>query len=253
MSEPVVQPARERDLGGLVAVVTGASSGIGEATARTLAAAGVVVALLARRADRLETLAREIRDAGGVADPIEVDVTDPTAVRAALDAVAERHGGIDVVVNSAGVALSGLAAESDITDWQTMLDVNIGGVLHASHAALPHLLAAAGGPRGVADLVNISSASGRRVPKAQSNVYAATKHAVGAFSEAMRQELGPQGVRVGLVEPGYVATEMTAGHDFGTHDALQAEDVADAIVFMVTRPPHQGINEILTRAVGQVS
>ncbi len=242
-----------RDLSGTVAVVTGASSGIGEATARSLAALGATVTLLARRAERLEQLAQELLDAGGRADPVEVDVTDAAAVRSAVDAVAARHGSLDVLVNNAGVAHSGLAAQADLADWQRMVEVNLGGVLSATHAALPHLRAAAAGPRGVADLVTISSASGRRVPKPESNVYAATKHAVGAFSEGLRQELGPQGVRVGLVEPGFVVTELTAGRDFGEREALAADDVADAVGYMVTRPAHMGVNELLVRAVGQVS
>ncbi|WP_030485432.1 SDR family oxidoreductase [Nocardioides aequoreus] len=248
-----MQPTTARDLSGTVAVVTGASSGIGEATARALSVLGATVALVARRADRLQQLAHELAEAGGQADPVEVDVTDADAVRAALDGVAERHGAIDVLVNNAGVARSGPAAEADLADWQLMVEVNLGGVLNATHAALPHLLAAASGTRGVADLVTVSSASGRRVPKPESNVYAATKHAVGAFSEGLRQELGPQGVRVGLVEPGFVVTELTAGRDFGEREALQAEDVADAIGYMVTRPAHMGVNELLVRAVDQVS
>lgn len=245
-------PHAPRSLADAVAVVTGASSGIGEATARALAADGAHVVLLARRADRLEQLARDIDGAGGTAEPVVVDITDAEQVRTAVDGVAERHGRLDVLVNNAGVALSRLAAESDLADWQQMVDVNLGGVLGASHAALPHLVATAQA-HGVADVVTVSSASGRRVPKPESNVYAATKHAVCAFSEALRQELGPQGVRVGLVEPGFVVTEMTEGHDFGDRDALHADDVAASIVFMLTRPPRHGINEMLMRASGQVS
>lgn len=247
-------PHAPRELSGAVAVVTGASSGIGEATARALAAEGAHVALLARRADRLQALADDIDGSGGTAEPVTVDVTDAEAVRTTIAGVVERHGRLDVLVNNAGVARSRLAVDSDLADWQQMVDVNLGGVLAATHAAVPHLLATAEA-RGVADVVTVSSASGRRVPKPESNVYAATKHAVCAFSEALRQELGPQGVRVGLVEPGFVVTEMTQGEgrEFGERDALHADDVAASIVFMLTRPPRHGINEMLMRASGQVS
>lgn len=244
---------RPRDLSGTVAVVTGASSGIGEATARHLAGLGASVALLARRADRLDQLAEQLRAAGGTAHPVTVDVTDAASVSEAIDSVVAELGSLDVLVNNAGIALSGPAVEADLSDWQQMVEVNLGGVLNATHAALPHLLAAAEGSRGIADVVTVSSASGRRVPKPESNVYAATKHAVGAFSEGLRQELGPRGVRVGLVEPGFVVTELTAGRDFGEREALQADDVADAIGYLVTRPPHVGINEVLLRGVDQVS
>ncbi|MGL5850713.1 MAG: SDR family oxidoreductase, partial [Phycicoccus sp.] len=205
-----------RDLTGTVAVVTGASSGIGEATARALTGQGVTVALLARRGDRLRALAHDLAAGPGAAEPVEVDVTDAAAVRAAVDDVAERHGRLDVLVNNAGIALSTLAVDADLADWHTMVDVNLGGVLNSTHAALGHLVRTAA-EHGVADVVTVSSASGRRVPTPESNVYAATKHAVCAFSEALRQELGPQRVRVGLVEPGFVVTEMTAseGRRFG--------------------------------------
>ncbi|MGL4178814.1 MAG: SDR family oxidoreductase [Dermatophilaceae bacterium] len=245
---------RHRDLAGTVAVVTGASSGIGEATARALAGQGATVALLARRGDRLRALAGDLAGGPGSAEPVEVDVTDAAAVRMAIDDIAERHGRLDVLVNNAGVARSTLAADADLTDWRTMVDVNLGGVLGTTHAALRHLVATAA-EHGVADLVTVSSASGRRVPKPESNVYAATKHAVCAFSEALRQELGPQQVRVGLVEPGFVVTEMTAteGREFGELDALQATDIADSILFMLTRHRRHGINEMLMRAIGQRS
>ncbi|MGL5819688.1 MAG: SDR family oxidoreductase [Phycicoccus sp.] len=249
-----ISSTTHRDLTGTVAVVTGASSGIGEATARALAGQGVTVALLARRGDRLRALAQDLATGPGAAEPVEVDVTDAAAVRAAIDDIAERHGRLDVLVNNAGIARSTLAADADLADWQAMVDVNLGGVLTATHAAIRHLVATAA-EHGVADLVTVSSASGRRVPTPESNVYAATKHAVGAFSEALRQELGAQRVRVGLVEPGFVVTEMTAseGREFGELDALLATDVADSIVFMLTRHRRHGVNEMLMRAIGQRS
>ncbi|GAA1923047.1 SDR family oxidoreductase [Nocardioides lentus] len=240
-------------LDGVRVVVTGASSGIGEATARALATEGATVALLARRTDMLEEIAADIATTGGDARAYQVDVTDAAAVRDTVNSVAADLGAIDVLVNNAGVGSMSLAVDADLDEWHTMVDVNLHGVLHSSHAALPHLVEAAKGARGVADLITVSSASGRRVPKPTSNVYAATKHAVGAFCEALRQELGPQHVRVGLVEPGFVVTDMTSGRDFGELEALEASDVADTIVFMLTRPRRHGINEVLMRAIGQDS
>ncbi|WP_345647359.1 SDR family oxidoreductase [Streptomyces tremellae] len=246
------------------AVVTGASSGIGAAVAEALAAEGASVALLARRRDRLNGLAEAInaRD-GGRAEVYEADVTDPDAVRAAVDAAAGRGGdsnGIDILVNNAGSGTWGPALGAELDDWHATVDVNVGGVLNATHAALPHLARAAdAAPRGVADLVTVSSLAGRRVPGPDSNVYAATKHAVGAFSEALRQELAERHVRVGVVEPGIVVTELTTAGRPHAPDAtrptgyglLQPEDVAAAVVFMVTRPRHVALNEMLVRPTEQ--
>ncbi|ALE78014.1 oxidoreductase [Pseudonocardia sp. AL041005-10] len=243
-------------LDGTTVIVTGASSGIGEATARALAAEGATVALLARRRERLEALATELPRAS--VHP--VDVTDDDALHAAVAAVVEQHGGLDVLVNNAGFGSWGPAAESDVADWRTMIDVNLTGVLSATHAALPHLATAAGGPRGVADVVTISSVAGRRVPSPESNVYAATKHGVGAFCEALRQEYAERHVRVGLVEPGLVASEMTtSGAEYapdatskGERGVLKPADIADAVVYIVTRPRHAAVNEMLVRPVEQV-
>ncbi|GAA4862009.1 SDR family oxidoreductase [Saccharopolyspora rosea] len=248
-------------LNNTTAVVTGASSGIGAAVAEALAAEGAAVVLLARRRDRLTQLADAInaRD-GGRARSYEADVTDADAVRAAIDTAVRDCGGIDVLVNNAGSGTWSPALEAELTDWHAMVDVNLNGVLNVTHAALPHLArAAATHDRGVADLVTISSVAGRRVPRSTSNVYAATKHAVGAFSEALRQELAGQHVRAGLVEPGVVATELTTSGREGAPDAtnptgygvLQPSDIADAVVFMVTRPRHTAINEILVRPTEQ--
>ncbi|MDL5159872.1 SDR family oxidoreductase [Actinomycetospora termitidis] len=243
-------------LDGTTAVVTGASSGIGNATARALAAEGARVALFARRRDKLEDLAREI---GGHAEVHEVDVTDADAVREAIDSVARDHGGIDVLVNNAGYGTMDPASEADLSEWRTMVDVNLNGVLATTHAAVGHLSKAASGARGIADVVTVSSVAGRTVTGPGSNVYAATKHAVGAFSEALRQELAPQHVRVGLVEPGLVDTELTNTGRQNAPDAssasemgvLEADDIADAIVYIVTRPPRTAINEVLVRPVEQ--
>jgi NADP-dependent 3-hydroxy acid dehydrogenase YdfG len=243
-------------LDGTTAVVTGASSGIGNATARALAAEGATVALFARRRDKLEDLAGELGDR---AEVHEVDVTDADAVREAIDAVARDHGGLDVLVNNAGYGTMDPAAEADLGEWRTMVDVNLNGVLATTHAAVSHLDRAAQGQRGVADVVTVSSVAGRKVNGPGSNVYAATKHAVNAFSEALRQELAPRHVRVGLVEPGLVDTELTnTGRDnapdassAGELGVLEAQDIADAIVYIVTRPARTAVNEVLVRPIEQ--
>ncbi|MER7786768.1 SDR family oxidoreductase [Streptomyces sp. NPDC097640] len=245
------------------AVVTGASSGIGAAVARALAAEGATVALLARRRDKLAELAETIntRD-GGRARMYEADVTHADAVRDTIDAVARDCGGVDILVNNAGGGSWGPAVTAELADWHNTVELNVNGVLNATHAALPHLTrAAATHGRGVADIVTISSVAGRRVPSANSNVYSATKHAVGAFSEALRQELAEQHVRAGLVEPGIVATELTtSGHAYTPEAAsvagygpLQPDDIAATVVFMVTRPRHVALNELLVRPTEQTN
>ncbi|MFC5063055.1 SDR family oxidoreductase [Actinomycetospora atypica] len=243
-------------LDGTIAVVTGASSGIGNATARALVAEGATVALLARRRDKLEDLAAEL---GERAEVREVDVTDADAVREAVEGVVRDRGRLDVLVNNAGYGTMDPALEADLAEWRKMVDVNLTGVLATTHAAVSHLTEAAQGPRGVADVVTISSVAGRVVNGPGSNVYAATKHAVNAFSEALRQELGPKHVRVGLVEPGLVDTELTNSGRENTPDAssaselgvLEAEDIADAVVYMVTRPRRTAVNEMLVRPTEQ--
>ncbi|GLZ54216.1 SDR family oxidoreductase [Actinomycetospora sp. NBRC 106378] len=243
-------------LQGTTAVVTGASSGIGEAVTRALVAHGATVAALARRRDRLETLAAELGDA---VVAIEADVTDDDAVRGAIDRVAADHGGIGVLVNNAGYGAWSPALDADLAEWRRMVEVNLTAVLATSHAALPHLVEAATGPRGVADLVSISSIAGRKVPGPASNVYAATKHGVGAFSEALRVELAERHVRVGLVEPGIVTSEMTtSGAEFAPdargaseYRALDPAAIADAVVYMVSRPRGVAVHEMLVRPTEQ--
>jgi NADP-dependent 3-hydroxy acid dehydrogenase YdfG len=248
-------------LDGTVALVTGASSGIGEATARLLAGRGAAVAIVARRADRLETLAAEIEMGGGKALAIEADVTDRRQAEVAVQRTAEELGRLDVLVNNAGVMLLGPILDAPVEEWDQMVQVNLLGLLYTAKAAIPHLLeAAAEGPRQVADLVNISSVAGRQV-RLGSGVYNATKHAVGAFSESLRQEVTERHLRVSLIEPGAVATELTDHNRDQIRDQikqrfagitrLEAGDIADAIGYVVTRPRHVAINEVLVRPTQQ--
>jgi NADP-dependent 3-hydroxy acid dehydrogenase YdfG len=253
--------AVEKELVGTVALVTGASSGIGEAAARNLAAHGADVALIARRTERIEALAGELRQTGARALPIEADVSDREQAEAAVVQAAGELGRLDVVVNNAGVMLLGPILDSPVEEWEQMIEVNLLGLLYVSKAALPYLLAAAEGePRRVSDLVNISSVAGR-VARAGSGVYNATKHAVGAFSESLRQEVTGRHVRVSLIEPGAVATELVSHNRpevqeqikgrFGEIERLAADDIADAISYVVTRDRHIAINEVLIRPTEQ--
>ena len=244
-----------------VALVTGASSGIGEATAVLLAEQGAAVAIGARRVERLERLAARIREAGGTALPIELDVSSEQQARSAVEHTVSELGRLDTLVNNAGVMLLGPAVGAPFEDWQRMLEVNVAGVLNCTHAALPHLLRAAeDGPRAVADLVNISSVAGRTV-RPTSNVYNLTKHGVGAYSESLRMELARRHVRVSLVEPGAVDTELRTHNRpeiqeqmrqrFAEVEVLQARDIAEAILYIVTRPRRMAVNEILIRPTEQ--
>jgi NADP-dependent 3-hydroxy acid dehydrogenase YdfG len=241
-------------LDGTVALVTGASSGIGDATARALAAEGASVALVARRADRLEALASEIGDR---ALAIEADISDQAQASAAIERAASELGRLDTLVNNAGVMLLGPIVDAPLQEWERMLEVNVAGVLYCAHAAVPHLLKAASEPpRDVADLVNISSVAGR-VARMGSGVYNLTKHGVGAFSESLRQEVAGRHVRVSLVEPGATDTELRSHNRpeiqelitqrFSEVERLTADDIADAVVYIVTRPRRVAINEILVR------
>ncbi|HET6954289.1 MAG TPA: SDR family NAD(P)-dependent oxidoreductase [Acidimicrobiales bacterium] len=248
-------------LDGTVALITGASSGIGHATARALAGHGAAVVLAARRTDRLEDLAADIRRRQGTALVLTADITDEAQARGAVERTVEALGRLDTLVNNAGVMLLGPIEGAPLDDWHRMVDINLVGLLHCAHTAVPHLLeAAAGEGRGVADMVNVSSVAGR-VARNGSGVYNATKHAVGAFSESLRQELAGRQVRVSLVEPGAVATEL-ASHNrpeiqegfsarFAGVELLRAEDIAETIAFVVTRPRHMAVNEVLVRPTGQ--
>jgi NADP-dependent 3-hydroxy acid dehydrogenase YdfG len=246
-------------LDGTVALVTGASSGIGAATAASLAAQGAAVALAARRRDRLESLAADIRAQGGTALVLERDVTDERQATDTVQSTVAELGRLDTLINNAGVMLLGPVVDAPLAEWQRMVELNVLGLLYCAHAALPHLLHAAGnGPRQVADMVNISSVAGRAARNGN-GVYSLTKHGVGAFSESLRQEVTKRYVRVSLVEPGATATEL-ASHNrpevlqsirsqFGQR--MQAEDIADAITYIVTRPRHVAVNEVLIRPTEQ--
>ena len=248
-------------LKGTVALVTGASSGIGEATAAALAAHGASVSLVARRRDRLEGLASRIRSVGGTALVIEADIAREDHAREAVERTVSELGRLDTLINNAGVMLLGPIVGAPIEEWRRMMEINVMGLMYCSHAALPHLLkAAASGPRRVADLVNISSVAGRTVRRG-AGVYNATKHAVGAFSEALRQEVTREHVRVSLVEPGAVETEL-ASHNrpevleqlrarIGEIERMQSEDIAQAITYIVSQPRHVAINEMLVRPTEQ--
>ncbi|HTN26078.1 MAG TPA: SDR family NAD(P)-dependent oxidoreductase [Solirubrobacteraceae bacterium] len=248
-------------LDGTVALVTGASSGIGEAAARELARHGAAVAIAARRKERLDALASEIEAAGGTALAIEADVTDEAQARALVATTVERLGRLDTVVNNAGQMLLGPIEDAPTQEWERMIDLNVKGLLYVAHAALPHLLAAAADdPRRVADIVNISSVAGR-IAGRNAGVYNLTKFGVGAFSESLRQEVTQRHVRVSLVEPGAVATELTdhlrdgireaVESRLGDVEALEAADIADAIAYIVTRPRRVAVNELLIRPTEQ--
>ncbi|HXW58033.1 MAG TPA: SDR family NAD(P)-dependent oxidoreductase [Solirubrobacteraceae bacterium] len=248
-------------LDGTVALVTGASSGIGEASARALAARGAAVAVAARRKDRLDALVRDIESDGGRALAVEADVTDPTQAAGAVGRAARELGRLDTVINNAGVMLLGPTLDAPLEEWDRMVALNVSGLLHVAHAALPHLASAAQQePRRVADLVNISSVAGR-VARSGSGVYSLTKHGVGAFSESARQEFADRHVRVSLIEPGAVKTELTThlrpevreqvSRRFGGIERLEADDIADAIAYVVTRPRRVAVNEILIRPTEQ--
>ena len=250
-----------RPLDGTVALATGASSGIGAATARYLASAGAAVTIAARRADRLAELADEITRAGGRALIHETDVTDPAQAQAMVETTVRDLGRLDIVINNAGVMLLGPIENAPMEEWERMVHLNVLGLLYTAHAALPHLLKAAEiGPRRVADIINISSVAGR-VARRGSGVYNLSKFGIGAFSESLRQEVTGRHVRVALVEPGAVSTELTShlrpeireqtAQRLANIERLHADDIADAITYMVTRPRRMAVNEMLIRPTEQ--
>lgn len=240
-----------------VVFVTGASSGIGEATAITLAENGARVALFARRKDRLEALEKKIKAKNGESIAIAGDITSESDITKAVDEIMKKWGQLDVLVNNAGVMLLGPIAGADTTEWKKMVDVNLMGLMYATHKVLPIMNEQKSG-----HIVNISSVAGR-VARTGAGVYNATKFAVGAFSESLRQEVSGNNIRVTIIEPGAVLTELT---DHITHketkeklvtwvkgmEALTSEDIADSILYAVSQHPRVNVNEILIRPTQQV-
>jgi NADP-dependent 3-hydroxy acid dehydrogenase YdfG len=250
-----------QSLAGTVSLVTGASSGIGEATALALAEDGAAVALVARRLDRLEGLAERIEAAGGRPLVIEADVTDQEQAIAAVETTLTELGRLDTLVNNAGVMLLGPIVGAPVEEWQRMIHLNLLGLLYCTHAALPHLLSSAESqPREVADVVNVSSVAGR-FARPGNGVYSATKFAVGAFSESLRQEVAGRHVRVTIIEPGATATELAfhnrpevledMAKNFAGIALMTAEDIANSVRYAVTQPRHVAVNEILIRPTEQ--
>jgi NADP-dependent 3-hydroxy acid dehydrogenase YdfG len=243
-------------LQGKVALITGASSGIGAATAVALAAEGATVVLGARRADRLGEVRNQIESDGGSASVVELDVTSEAQCRAAVAHTLTEHGRLDIVINNAGLMLLGPILDADTTDWRRMIETNVLGLMYVTHAALPSMVA-----QGSGDIVNISSVAGR-VARLGSGAYNASKWAVNAFTESLRQEVTERGVRISVVEPGLVDTEL---REHITHDGarksaadfaasirgLHADDIARAVVYVVAQPDHVAINEVLVRPTDQ--
>lgn len=243
-------------LEGKVALVTGASSGIGEATAEALAEQGAAVVLAARRVDRLEKLHNRLVERGFQSLPVELDVTDEDAVNAAVARAVEHFGHLDIVINNAGVMLLGKIVGADTTDWTRMVNTNLLGSMFVAHATIPHLLASKGA------LVQVSSVAGRIV-RLGSGGYNATKWGINAFTEALRMEVTAQGVRVIVIEPGAVDTELAdhitdpearAGvtERLASVTRLTSDDIAKAVVYAVTQPDYVAVNEILIRPTNQV-
>ena len=250
MSDPA------RPLQGKVALVTGASSGIGAATAEALAAAGAAVAIGARRRDRLDDLAGRLRGVGASVLTLDLDVTDEQACADAVARTRAELGGLDVLVNNAGVMLLGTIVGADPEDWRRMMSTNVLGLMYMTHAAIEGMV-----EQGSGDVVNVSSVAGR-VARKGAGVYNASKWAVNAFSESLRQEVTTTGVRISLVEPGAVSTELTdhitqpgaraaSVQMYTSMRALHADDIARAIVYVVTQPPHVAVNEVLVRPTDQ--
>ena len=239
------------DLSGQVVAVTGASSGIGEAIARAAARAGAAVSLAARRLDRIQAIAADIVTAGGKALAVQTDVGEEDQARVFVQQTQQAFGRLDVLVNNAGVMLLGPIENAPTDEWRRMIHVNVFGVLYCTHAALPVMR-----EQGSGHIVNVSSVAGR-VARAGSGVYNLTKWGVGGFSEALRQEAVDMGVRVTLIEPGVVATELTSHmrpevleqlhQRFSGVTPLAAEDVSNAIMFAIGQPPNVSVNEVLIR------
>jgi NADP-dependent 3-hydroxy acid dehydrogenase YdfG len=243
------------DLSGQVVAITGASSGIGEATALACARAGAAVSLAARREDRIRALADRINGEGGRAVAITADVGEEDQARAFIAGTVQELGRLDHLVNNAGVMLLGPITDAPTEEWRRMVHVNLFGVLYCSHAAIGPLTQAGRGT-----IVNVSSVAGR-VARAGAGVYNLTKFGVGAFSESLRQELSPHGVRVSLIEPGAVATELVGHNRPEVRESMQssntgitpmeADDIARAILYVIGQPDGVSVNEVLVRPTSQ--
>jgi NADP-dependent 3-hydroxy acid dehydrogenase YdfG len=243
------------DLSSQVVAVTGASSGIGEAIAVACAREGAAVALAARRVDRIEGLAKRIVAEGGRAIAVQTDVGDEEQAKAFVRRAHSELGGLDVLVNNAGTMLLGPIENAPTEEWRRMMDANVYGVLYCTHAALPLMK-----EQGSGHIVNISSVAGR-VARAGTGVYNLTKFGIGAFSESLRQEAVPMGVRVTVIEPGAVATELPMHNRpevltemakrFQGVTPLAAEDIANAVLYAISQPPNVAVGELLIRPAGQ--
>jgi NADP-dependent 3-hydroxy acid dehydrogenase YdfG len=244
------------DLSNQVVAITGASSGIGEAVAIACAKAGASVALAARRIDRIEQLAERIVADGGRALAVQTDVGEEDQARAFVQRTHAELGRLDVLVNNAGVMLLGPIENAPTEEWRRMIHANVFGVLYCTHAALPLMR-----EQGSGHILNISSVAGR-VARAGSGVYNLTKHGIGAFSESLRQEAVPMNVRVTLIEPGAVATELPTHNRpevreqmakrFEGVTPLAAEDIAGAVLYAISQPPNVSVNELLVRPSAQL-
>jgi len=240
---------------GKVVVITGASSGLGEATARLLSAEGATVVLGARREDRLNALAGELTAKGGKTLVVVTDVTVLEQVRRLADAAVEKFGRIDVMINNAGLMQQSRLDRFKVNEWDDMIDINIKGVLYGIAAALPHMERQKSG-----HIINVSSVAGHKVTPAGA-VYCATKHAVRVISEGLRQEVKPYNIRTTIISPGAVATELpshitdeesAAGiQQFYQGYAIPADSFARAVLFAMTQPEDVDINEILFRPTRQ--
>jgi NADP-dependent 3-hydroxy acid dehydrogenase YdfG len=255
-------PTRETALSGRVAVVTGASSGIGAAAARRLASAGARVAVLARRGGQLEILVKEIERAGGVATAVPADVTDAGALGAAAAQIEDEFGPVDLLFNNAGVMLPAPVEELPVEQWQHQIDLNVTGLMNAIGAFVPQLIKSAA-EKGVADLVSTSSVAAQNIfPNFA--VYSGTKAYVTHMSRTLRAELGPKDVRVSAIEPGLVGTELQSHvTDPGALDWLEGsretivwltpEDVAESVLFIVSQPAHVNLQQVTIMPTRQPS
>jgi NADP-dependent 3-hydroxy acid dehydrogenase YdfG len=239
-----------------VALITGASAGIGAAIARDLGARGYHLALAARRKDALESVAAKIRTAGGGAVPLVCDVTRPDQIASCVEHALTEFGRLDVLINNAGIMHNGLIAGADVREWREMVDVNLMGLMLMTHAVLPHMKAAHSG-----HIINVSSVAGRIIT-VNNGVYNVTKWAVNVFSEALRKEVYADNIKVTVIEPGVVDTDLkekianpearAAFKAFAAKlDPLTAQDVAGAVAYALEQPPHVAINEVLLRPLTQ--